>query len=117
MIDKLDLNFEMVPLSNNEPRAMTSPDVSTRQTRRQGEAPATPERRVELDQELGRVEPEPGDGRFIIVASTAEAFELWLFDKQLQSDEMHKVEIPFGPGAVHEIAARVVAWQLQGVTL
>ena len=82
----------------------------------EGESPATPERRVELDdQELGR--QEPGDGRFIIVATTANGFELWLFDKQLQSDEMHKAEIAFGVGAVHEIAARVVAWQLQGVNL
>jgi hypothetical protein len=71
---------------------------------------------IDDDQELGR-EPEVGEGRFIIVATTAEAFELWLFDKQQQSDEMHKVEITFGPGAVCEIAARIVAWQLQGVTL
>lgn len=93
----------------------------------EGETPATQhqgrERHVELDQaaELPRVElrerPDPGEQRFVVVTSNAAAFDLWLFDKSEQSDEMHKVSIPFGPGVVHEIAARVVAWQLQGINL
>jgi hypothetical protein len=55
-------------------------------------------------------------GRFVVVVSTKDhVFDVWLFDKQQQTDAIKKVSIAIAPGATAQIGALVVAWQLEGM--
>ena len=62
-----------------------------------------------------RQQYQRGEPRFAVVTSNdGETFELWLFDKEQQSDEIQRVSIPITPGADLALGAIIVAWQLTG---
>lgn len=56
-------------------------------------------------------------GRFVVIVNTAESFELWLFDKQQQSDAMVKVLLPITAASAAALGVRIIAWQLEGDAL
>ena len=55
--------------------------------------------------------------RFVVIANREHVFDVWLFDKQQQSDPIKKVSIAVTAGALANLGALVVAWQLEGMIL
>ena len=56
-------------------------------------------------------------GRFAVVVSNAERFDVWLFDKREQSDPVERVSLPMQAGVTARLGALVVAWQTEGAIL
>lgn len=56
-------------------------------------------------------------GRFVVVSNNPEEFDVWLFDKRQQSDAIQKISLPVFTGAVTQLGAIIIAWQLDGTVL
>jgi hypothetical protein len=92
----------MASPTTTKARALSSPDVTTKRPRQQGETPAT--------------HRADGEQRFVVVANNAEGgFDLWFFDKQENSDYIAKETFPDDGELDAEFADTVLSWLIFGV--